>query len=291
MAKNNTKERALLSQLLNDSQLYRSGNEFKELLEFINRLPNFAPFNAMLLQIQKKGLRFAASESDWKTKFNRTINEGARPLIILWPFAPVALVYDVDDTEGDNLPENIAKAFKATGNMPASTFNVFTKLLARKGIELKLIEYGEAHAGHVARPAHDLTINLQSTDTKKKPDYQIRINEIHEPKVQFATLTHELAHLFLGHLGQDKFLSIPDRQKLGHSTEELEAESVCYIVCHRNGVKPDSEAYLSSFVSDSMSVDKLDLYALLKAAGQIETILGITVHTSFNSTTPYQYEL
>jgi len=291
MAKNNTKERALLSQLLNDSKLYTSGKEFKELLEFINKLPNFAPFNAMLLQIQKKGLRFAASEADWKNKFNRTINEGARPLIILWPFAPVALVYDVDDTEGDKLPENIAKAFKATGEMPASKFNVFTKLLARKGIELKLIEYGEAHAGHVKRPEHDLTPNLQSTDAKQKPDYQIRINEIHEPKVQFATLTHELAHLFLGHLGMDKFLSIPDRQKLDHSTEELEAESVCYIVCHRNGVKPDSEAYLSSFVSDNMSVDKLDLYALLKAAGQIETTLGLTVHTSFNSTTPYQYEL
>jgi len=288
MAKQNTKERALLSQLLNDSKLYTSGKEFKELLEFINRLPNFAPFNAMLLQIQKKGLRFAASESDWKTKFNRTINEGARPLIILWPFAPVALVYDVDDTEGDKLPENIAKAFKATGEMPASKFNVFTKLLARKGIELKLIEYGEAHAGHIAKP---IAINLQSTDVKQKPDYQIRINEVHEPKVQFATLTHELAHLFLGHLGMDKFLSIPDRQNLDHSTEELEAESVCYIVCHRNGVKPDSEAYLSSFVSDNMSVDKLDLYALLKAAGQIETILGLTVHTSFNNTTPYQCEL
>jgi len=32
-----------------------------ELLNFVIRLRNFAPFNAMLLQVQKPGLRFAAS--------------------------------------------------------------------------------------------------------------------------------------------------------------------------------------------------------------------------------------
>jgi hypothetical protein len=29
--------------------------------------------------------------------------EGARPLLILWPFGPVALVYDVMDTAGKDL--------------------------------------------------------------------------------------------------------------------------------------------------------------------------------------------
>jgi hypothetical protein len=56
-----------------------------------------------LLHLQKPGLRFVASKLDWKRRFNRTITEGARPLLILWPFAPVALVYDVDDTEGDDV--------------------------------------------------------------------------------------------------------------------------------------------------------------------------------------------
>ena len=38
------------------------------------------------------------------------IKEGVRPLLILWPFAPVTLVYDVDDTEGDELPADVAQA-------------------------------------------------------------------------------------------------------------------------------------------------------------------------------------
>jgi hypothetical protein len=61
----------------------------------------------------------------------------------------------------------------------------------------------------------------------------------------------------------------------------LEAESVCYIVCHRNNVKPNSESYLTDFVADNLQVDDLDLYALLKAAGQIETVLDLISHTSF----------
>jgi hypothetical protein len=90
---------------------------YKALLDFVVRLRNnFAPFNPMLLQLQKPGLRFAASEHDWNNTFNRTIREGARPLIILWPFGPIALVYDIVDTEGDPLPEDVTQAFRAAGS-------------------------------------------------------------------------------------------------------------------------------------------------------------------------------
>jgi hypothetical protein len=280
MSKTN-KEIALVSTLLQESKLYRTGKDFKQLLDFVIRLPNFAPFNAFLLQLQKPGLRFAASAADWQAKFNRTIKEGARPLIILWPFSPIALVYDMDDTEGDNLPESVVHAFKATGNMTAKKLQAFFTLTAKQGINVKQIEYGDAHAGHIKRPEHDLTVNSQSKDKKQKPDYQVRLNKRHDANVQFATLTHELAHLFLGHMKEDKFLKIPDRGKIAHDTKELEAESVCYIVCNRNGVKPNSESYLSDYVKEGVNIGVMDMYALFKAAGQIETLLGLVVHTSF----------
>jgi hypothetical protein len=286
--KDNQQERALLTQLLHESKLYRTGKDFKELLDFVNRLPNFAPFNASLLQIQKPGLRFAAFESDWKTKFKRTIKEGARPLIILWAFGPVALVYDIDDTEGDELPSDVAHAFKAKGNMTEKDITRFISLLEKKGIYVKKIEYGDAHAGHIQRPEHDYTIENQSKDAKIKPNYQIRLNKKHDANVQFATLIHELGHLFLGHLGEDKFLKISARNKI-HEVKEIEAESVCYIVCNRNGVKPDSESYLSNFVTHSTSTEFIDLYELLKVAGNIEAMLGLSIKTSFKNS--LQYEL
>ena len=76
-------ERNLLDQLLIDSRLYRTSREFQELLDFTIRLRNMAPFNAMLLQIQKPGLRFAASQHDWMNRFNCTIKDRGRPLLIM----------------------------------------------------------------------------------------------------------------------------------------------------------------------------------------------------------------
>ena len=72
----------MLDQLLEDSRLYRKGSDYKNLLDFVVRLRNFAPFNALLLQIQKLGLNHAASARDWRETFGRTINDGARPLLI-----------------------------------------------------------------------------------------------------------------------------------------------------------------------------------------------------------------
>ena len=60
---------SLLTQLLEKSRLYKSSKDFKELLDFTVRLRNFAPFNAMLLQIQKPGVMHAATAYDWQARF------------------------------------------------------------------------------------------------------------------------------------------------------------------------------------------------------------------------------
>lgn len=192
------------------------------------------------------------------------------------------MVYDVADTEGAPLPDAVAEAFRATGDMTAKRIQGFITKLRKYGIETRLFEYGDGKAGYIKRPEHDLKINKQSKETKEKPDYLIRVNKTHNANVQFATIAHELAHLFLGHLRADKFLKITDRSKLLYQTRELEAESVCYIVCRRNNVLPNSEAYLTNFVNKELEVEDTDVYALMKAAGQIETLLELAVHTKFS---------
>ena len=79
-------ERSLLADLLERSRLYHTSKDYLELLGFVSRLRNFAPFNAMLLQIQRPGLTYAASEYDWRTRFNRAIKGGRPP-----PVDPLAL--------------------------------------------------------------------------------------------------------------------------------------------------------------------------------------------------------
>ena len=265
--------RALLDQLLADSRLYRTGKDYRALLDFVIRVRNFAPFNALLLQVQKPGLMYAASRLDWLGRFNRTVKDGARPLLILWPFGPVALVYDVADTQGDPLPDGVS-AFAAHGAMDAAALAGYASKMVKKHIAWNEMDAGDGKAGSIK-------VTLRATKPELPTSYQMNVNRNHGPNVQFATVAHELGHLFLGHLGKDKYLNIPERPPLQHSQRELEAESLSYIVCARNGVLSKSESYLSTHVKSDTTVDQIDLYQVMRAAGQVEALLGLTAHTKY----------
>lgn len=266
--------RTLLDQLLTDSQLYTKSDDYKELLKFVTKLRNFAPFNAMLLQVQKPGLSYAASARDWRERFNRYPVEGVRPLLILWPFGPVALVYDEQDTEGDPLPKGV-HPFAAQGQIDETRMGDFKKLLLKKSIDCKWFDGGDNNAGSIK-------IVKCETDSKNYSAYEMSINKNHSAPTQFTTMAHELAHLLLGHLGRDPKLNIPKRPPLTHSEEEFEAESVAYLVCERNGVSIKSESYLSNFVDNKTTLGIIDLYQVMRAAGQVEAILGLTAHTKYD---------
>ncbi len=267
--------RSLLDRLLEESKLYKTSKDYLALLDFTKRLRNFAPFNAMLLHVQKPGLQYAASAYDWADRFGRYPKENARPLLILWPFGPVALVYDVQDTDGDDLPEDV-EAFFARGAVDAAQITKCIEHMEKSRIACKLFDGGDANAGSIK-------LLHREADPKGKSWYGMQLNRNHSPAVQFVTITHELGHLFLGHLGPDKALSIPERTRPGHSQRELEAESVAYLVCARNGVESKSQTYLANYVKQHETVESLDLYQILRVSGQIETCLGLTWHTRYEA--------
>jgi hypothetical protein len=268
--------RSVLDQLLTDSRLYHSSQDYKDLLSFVARMRNFAPFNAMLLQIQKPGLSHAASAADWRDRFGRKPKPGARPLLILWPFGPVALVYDVLDTEGRELPKDVA-SYWAQGPIDNARFASFTPLLWQKHIEMILIDAGDDRAGSIE-------VKHRAITEKERTQYLIQINRNHSSAVQFSTLAHELAHLCLGHLGEDKALSIPDRTGSSHAQIELEAESAAYVLCGRNGVESNSEKYLSNYVANHTTVADVDVAQLIRAVNQVEVLLKLTAQAKFGST-------
>lgn len=259
--------RSQLDRLISESKLYTQSKDFKDLLDFVIRLRDFAPFNAMLLQIQKPGLSYAASAADWWDRFGRQPKEGARPLIILLPFGPVGLVYDVLDTEGESLPTDAAQ-FSARGTIDEMALSAFATMLSEKNIECFQVDEGDSSAGAIR-------VIYRAVKDKEVTRYRIKINRNHKSVVQFGTLTHELAHLFLGHLGPDQKLKIRDRYGLSLNEREIEAESVAYIVCSRNNVELKSQTYLSSFIDADTTADKLDVYQIMKAAGQVETLLNL----------------
>lgn len=266
--------RSLLDKLLADSKLYTQSKDYLELMRFVVRLRNFAPFNAMLLQIQKPGLSYAASALDWKECFGKYPKQGARPLIILWPFGPVAFVYDVMDTEGKDLPKDV-NAFFASGPIEEDQMISFMPLVRKKNIEWDWIDAGDNNAVSIR-------VVKRAATPKESTQYKMLINRNHAPAVQFTTLAHELGRLFLGHLGPDQRLNVPRRPHMDHAQRELEAESVAYLVCERNGVTSKSETYLRRFVDENTVLGTSDLYQIMRAAGQVETLLGLSMNTTFN---------
>ena len=129
---------------------YRQGKDFKELLNFIKKFPNIAPYNAFLLHVQKPGSKYVASVSEWKEQFNRTIKPGARPLVILWPFSPVRFVFELEDTEGDDpFPEYLLKPFKTEGKISSRVFKRLLRNLPRDGVSCHEAGNGRVFGGHI----------------------------------------------------------------------------------------------------------------------------------------------
>jgi hypothetical protein len=279
MPSHDPQDRALLDQLLADAALYRSGPAFKALLEFAARLRGFAPFNAMLLHIQRPGLTYAASAREWGERFGRTVKEHAIPLIILWPFGPVALVCDVADTIGADgsteLPKGLA-SFWARGAITEPRLAACIAATGAKGIRVEPVAEGDGSAGRIRVAARPLKEGGRSS-------YLVHLNAKHPAATRFCTLAHELAHLCLGHLGPDKHLHIPARGRLDHATVELEAEAVAYLVAARNGVQSESEKYLVNFVKPVMTTDGMDLYQVMRAAGQVEMLMRLQANEAGGS--------
>ena len=138
-----------------------------------------------------------------------------------------------------------------------------------------MVDAGDRNAGSIG-------VVQRASNDKETTQYKIHINDNHAPAVKFATLAHELGHLFLGHLGSDRNLNVPERPALGYSQQELEAESVAYLVCGRNGVKLKSQAYLSNFVNENTTDNQMDVFQIMRAAGQVETLLELAAPTQFD---------
>jgi hypothetical protein len=95
--------------------------------------------------------------------------------------------------------------------------------------------------------------------------------------MKYATLVHELAHLYCGHLGTPNEKWWPNRHWLPHDVREFEAESVSYLVCKRLGIATPSEEYLASFLREQQRTPAISLECVMKSAGLIEQMRRVNL--------------
>ena len=260
-----------LDELFSLTLQYRSSKAYHDLLQFIVRFRFYSPFNAMLVHVQMPGARYVASPHRWLRDYGRKIKPGARALVILQPMGPVMFVFDVSDTEGNPLPQEIENPFEVRHGKIGKELIKTIDNAKRDGIAIHSRRLGSQQAGSIrsVKPSNQV---LTFSKTEIPLRYEMELNEDLSKESQYVTVAHELSHLYCGHLGTPNDRWWPDRRGLDHKAEEFEAESVAYMVCTRLGIDNPSEQYLAGYVDKYNEVPNISLECVMKAAGLIESM-------------------
>jgi hypothetical protein len=253
---------------------------YADLLHFIARFRMYSPFNAMLVHTQMPGARFVATSKRWWERYKHTIHPGARPITILRPKGPVLFVFDVSDTSplpgAPELPESITNPFAIHRGKENGELGKTIENAKRDGVRVHQREFGSQYAGQI-QPANTgdvfrLPERLPFKDKRETVPvrFELLLNSHQSHEEQYATLVHELGHLYCGHLGSPNQKRWPDRRKLDRQVEECEAESISYLVCTRLGIETPSAEYLAGYLGEGGMMPPISLETVIKMAGLIQ---------------------
>ncbi|MGD0234555.1 MAG: hypothetical protein ABSC55_08440 [Syntrophorhabdales bacterium] len=255
----NKEEQSSLDELFHRSKEARLSTKFAEAVAFAAKFRDYSPFNNMLVYLQNPTTTFFATEKHWSKVFGREVKEDARGMVILAPMTPVLLVYDIEETEGAPLPEKFQGFTRTEGRFDQELLDMTLRNCERDLILVQRKEMGQLHGGFA-------TTRLRNQRYKMR----IVVREQLDVGSAYAVLCHELAHIYLGHLGSDKDNWWPYRINLPHRTVEVEAEAASYIVCRRLGLTTHSADYLSVYIRDKKDVEKVSIDLVTRVASRIE---------------------
>ncbi|MEW2255873.1 RNA-directed DNA polymerase [Streptomyces sp. NPDC047869] len=284
--------KASIDDLVRGAQRYRSSSDYLQMLEFVGRFKRYAPFNAMVVHIQKPGARYVLSSSEWLSKYRRVLKPGAQPLLIFQPRGPYVLVYDVGDTEAlpgalplpKRITAPVSVSSRAGEKEVAEVWHHTETNLAPLGIRLTLVDHGASSCGRTYRSRSGSSVERPGSRTGDRPEtyptlFEIEVNRNLPLLDRYATLAHELGHLFCGHLGAGPGETWPDRYVRPlldedavkvRARNEVEAESIAYMVLKR--LDPDVRMgdYITGHLGPDQQVpETVALNLTFKAAGLI----------------------
>ena len=262
---------------------YRSSAQFSELIKFLSTFKNYSIFNAMLVNIQMQGARYVLPAKQWKQKYGRYPIPEAQPLIMLRPGGPVMFCFDVSQTQGIPLPPEIENPFQVQGNLPEGAYQLIIFNSKQEGIRINERPLGSTLGGYVRDandPYHIIGAGIfidknqkMFLEGKEIPLLsEITLNSNLSDEVNFATLTHELAHVYCGHIGPGHYDLWPDRTDLTKNIREFEAEATSFLVCQRIGIDTPAAQYLSGYLNSNDEIPEISLDVVFKAAQIIESM-------------------
>jgi len=267
-------DKLTIDELFKRSRKYQHSSEFFRFFNFIARFNHYSRFNTMLVYLQDESVTFFGGANFWYKKFNRIVKEDARPYVILQPFSPVMLAYDVFQTEGKDSPQEFlekglgTKPFDVSGKINLQTLDDAILIATSLGIKISFKPLSFFNAGYVT--------------TIFKGSLEIALKEGMSYEQNLAVLIHELGHLFLGHTGhltlrqttkEGKIKEIKLLQrKMTRTAEELEAETISFLICKKLGLETRAAEYLAGYISSEKDLEQFSHELVIKTADKIEEI-------------------
>jgi len=249
---------------------FRSSRDFMELMGFIARFPNYSAFNGLLLFLQNPLATYVATARTWTQKYNRQPRRNAKPLVILAPMAPILFLFDIQDTEGAPVPTALLRPRQIDNQQLGKFYATTLHNAAIHGISVCETVFNRDEIDAVSRITPALRKKYQDLGLPKDTSYLIFIDKTLALGGRYASLAHALGHIFCSHLGIVRHAWWPERDDLYIRGEEIEADSVAYLVCRRSGLRTNSEHYLLRFSETHQEIPAFSINAVIQAAGYIE---------------------
>ncbi len=249
-----------IDSLIRESRSYRNSVAFQEMISFMANFTDYSPFNNMLVWLQNPSCSFYATQKDWLKRFGRFLKEDARPMVILAPMHPIMLVYDLDSTEGPPLPEKLRRFARFEGEWnPKRLSRTIENASTRDLIRIDTVKLSSTLAGFA-------NISIGQDGMRMRIALHDRLDE----PSRYGVLLHELAHIYLGHLGSFKDSWWASRGCLDQWAREVEAEAVAYIVSRRAGLRGASPQYVSGYLDGEDIPRQISLDMIAKVAGRLD---------------------
>lgn len=264
------KDTAALNQHLQEGiKDYFGSDTYKNYLEGMAHFNHYSARNIQLIKAQLPEATMVASFEEWK-KRNGYVNKGEKALYVQ---APVTVIKkDADGNPVVNSETGEKETF--TYFKPVPVFDI-SQISPQQGKQLNLPKSSEAIPAQLNKDYYQKIYRALRDISQKENGIPIRFRELEQsdgfynPKTNditikkgmtyeqtLSTLIHEMAH---SELHNNQSLAEHFKGKLTRSSEELQAESVAYVVSNHLGfdTSNDSFAYLASWSQEPDGLENL----------------------------------
>ena len=264
------KDTAALNQHLQEGiKDYFDSDTYKNYLEGMAHFNHYSARNIQLIKAQLPEATMVASFEEWK-KRNGHVNKGEKALYVQ---APVTVIKK--DADGKPvINADTGEKETLTYFKPVPVFDI-SQISPQQGKQLNLPKSSEANPAQLNKDYYQNVYRALRDISQKENGIPIRFRELersdgfYNPKTNditikkgltyeqtLSTLIHEMAH---SELHNKKSLTERFEGKLTRSSEELQAESVAYVVSNHLGfdTSKNSFAYLASWSQEPDGLENL----------------------------------